>query len=121
MQDIHLTMPRGFCRQLVSGAAVRSAKKDAREQRQMDDGSRHNRPFSKLIAKSGWGSKIFMEDRGLLGADGCRYIGDSYTTSTRNSYLKGKRFGFWVSGNEALAVTDMGGTRGSVCGACGSR
>jgi len=67
VQDIHVTMPEDFAAELVSAAAVRSAKKDAREQRQMDDGIQAQSSVLQVNREEWLGIKRFMEDRGLLG------------------------------------------------------
>lgn len=67
VQAFPVVLPESFVAELVSGTAVRSAKKAAREQRQMDDGIEAQAAVLGISREEWLSIKRFAEGRGLLG------------------------------------------------------
>lgn len=67
VQDFSIVLPEDLVSELVSGIAVRSAKKEARVQRQIDDGIEAQAAVLRISRDEWLGIKNFAGDRGLLG------------------------------------------------------
>ena len=67
VQNLPIALPEDFASELVSSVTVRSAKKDARAQRQTDNGIEAQAAVVQISRDEWLGIKDFARDRGLLG------------------------------------------------------